>query len=488
MWGLAAVLLLVAVARGAVVKVEFGERGVEVDSASPAVTLDFWLRNDTRYGEKWGNTSALLLDLDDPALLELASGLAPSLLRLGGSPEDSIVYDMKGGCVPGGDGPGGQYYCSQVRPYTYGCLSRFRWAALLRFAQRTGLRLVLGLNACYGRKSANTSMDFTNIRELLEYTKTLDSELVEALYGFELGNEVTHSMDPSATSGIMPSQWAQDVATLRKLVDEVLPGKRVKLAGPDDYSLQGYQVIVQSMTQQTLNALTYHQYPQCEHSESSQFVLEPSCLQKLDTTASQLADLVRDKFDLWAGETADHSGGGVKGVTDTFESSFYYAWQLGALPQHRVKLVARQCFTGGDYELVSRFTQTPHPDYYVAWMFRYMGVRNITVRLVHVTPPVETTGARVFAFDDAQGGRFVVVVNLSMNQTHTVDLPVANAGTTQREWHFTSDAVTSNRLFINGQRMDFSGKLPSIDSLARSAPQGPLTVAPASIVFAHRSI
>jgi hypothetical protein len=43
---------------------------------------------------------------------------------------------------------------------------------------------------------------------------------------------------------------------------------------------------------------------------------------------------------VWAGETADHSGGGVANLTDTFRSSFYYAWQLGALPQYGVELAA----------------------------------------------------------------------------------------------------------------------------------------------------
>ena len=50
----------------------------------------------------------------------------------------------------------------------------------------------------------------------------------------------------------------------------------------------------------------------------------------------------------WSGEGADHSGGGVAGLTDTFRSSFYYATQLGALPLAGVELMARQGLSGGD--------------------------------------------------------------------------------------------------------------------------------------------
>ena len=85
----------------------------------PAVALDFWRHSDPTYGEKWGNSSAITIDLASPALLGAASSLAPALLRLGGSPEDSLVFDADGGsCTPGtgGDGPFAPYFCSQVHP------------------------------------------------------------------------------------------------------------------------------------------------------------------------------------------------------------------------------------------------------------------------------------------------------------------------------------------------------------------------------------
>jgi hypothetical protein len=80
-------------------------------------TLDFWRWDDPTFGKKWGNSSAQEIDLADPQLRGLTAALAPALLRIGGSPDDSIIFDSDGTCVPGsgGNGPAPKgYYCSQV--------------------------------------------------------------------------------------------------------------------------------------------------------------------------------------------------------------------------------------------------------------------------------------------------------------------------------------------------------------------------------------
>lgn len=45
--------------------------GGTTDALSPAVTLDLWRADDSRFGEKWGNSSALTIDLGDAQLLAL---------------------------------------------------------------------------------------------------------------------------------------------------------------------------------------------------------------------------------------------------------------------------------------------------------------------------------------------------------------------------------------------------------------------------------
>ena len=80
-----------------------------------------------------------------------------------------VIVD--GTCIFNGTSPpNSSYFCSQVRPYVYGCLSPARWDALLAFGARTGLKIIYGLNGCFGRRSKDTSMDFSNIRALVAAT------------------------------------------------------------------------------------------------------------------------------------------------------------------------------------------------------------------------------------------------------------------------------------------------------------------------------
>lgn len=158
-------------------------------SLHPAVTFDFWRSDDARFGEKWGNSSALTIDLTSPTLRAAAAALAPALLRLGGSPEDSVNFDSDGSCVPqsGGAGPFPGYFCSQVQPYSYDCLTRARWAALLQFASETGNPIAYGLNGCYGRPSASSPMNRSNAAALFAATAA-SPHAATGFYGFELTN------------------------------------------------------------------------------------------------------------------------------------------------------------------------------------------------------------------------------------------------------------------------------------------------------------
>lgn len=58
-----------------------------------AVTLDFWPAGK----DKWGTAGALTLDVANADLRTLANGLSGAVLRLGGSPADTLLYDV----VPG---------------------------------------------------------------------------------------------------------------------------------------------------------------------------------------------------------------------------------------------------------------------------------------------------------------------------------------------------------------------------------------------------
>eukprot|EP01084_Bolivina_argentea_P004811 9113_1 len=157
-------------------------------------TIDWWKQNG-EYGPKWGNAGILTLDLSNTNLIALTKAITPAVLRIGGSPEDSIIYNISGACLnikpslPG-------YGCSEAsNTQPYGCLNESRWTQINEFAYKTNVTLVFGLNACYGRPAINKSMNFTNIEQLFEYTSTQQTGF-DNIYGFEFGNEQNGHIDP----------------------------------------------------------------------------------------------------------------------------------------------------------------------------------------------------------------------------------------------------------------------------------------------------
>ena len=470
--------------------------GVPLHPLAPAVTLDGW--NGTLF-PRWGAGSYLSLDLAQPALLAAAAALAPGLLRLGGSPEDSIAFDASGttcvaGTGGGGPAPGG-YYCSQVRPYTYGCLTGARWEALLGFAAATGLRLVLGVNGCYGRMSNSTPMDFSNVRALLQATAA--SPHKGALYGLELSNEVF-------SNTIEPRAWGADMDTLRGIVAETLGAPLPVLAGPDDASPTHLALALNSTRAGTLQALTYHHYPGCEANASAYFALDPRCLQIIDAWGAQFSRPgAAAGVATWAGETAGHGGGGVQNLTDSFTSSLYYAWQLGALPLAGVELSARQALVGGDYELLSRATLLPNPDYWVLLLFKGLIGGGARAFEVNASAPATLTGLRLFAFSAGAAAAPArrVLLALSLNTVGAeflVQLAGGGAEGARVEYHLSEGArveyhlsgplgVSGGRVACNGRPLlvGAGGQLPDWRAMGAPAAAGaPLRIAPGSVVFA----
>lgn len=223
-----------------------------------------------------------------------------------------------------------------------------------------------------------------------------------------------------------------------------------------------------------------------------------SCLVQLDNTAMQTVAAANNNSapnwplpTVWAGESADHSGGGVANLTDTFRSSFYYAWQLGALPANGVELAARQCLSGGDYELLQRGTFEPNPDYYVVWLFHALIGGSATAFPVQTSVQAAASGVRVFAFSASKasnGSYTILAINL---QSSGKPIPITLAGMTgsRVEYHLTGDVAQEHGpIYCNGKQLAVNPSTylpPAWQSLGVSASAStPLTLAPASIVFA----
>ena len=115
-----------------------------------------------------------------PCFEQIACDCSGSLLRIGGSPADFMLYDVFPGACSAENlnktQPGGgsfqpkKYFCPIWDQVVGQCLTMARWAEINDFAASTGLRIALDLNACWGRGSANDEMDFSMISGLFNET------------------------------------------------------------------------------------------------------------------------------------------------------------------------------------------------------------------------------------------------------------------------------------------------------------------------------
>ena len=158
------------------------------------VNFDFWPSTKAN----WGTCGVLTSGLADPLLLELTSRLNGSLLRIGGSPADFMVYDVfEGACssanlnktqpAPAADGKDRGYFCPIWDQVPGQCLTMERWGEINAFAVTSGLHIAFDLNACWGRSGPDAEMDFTLIGGLFNHTAQMAAQGKSAVWAFQFG-------------------------------------------------------------------------------------------------------------------------------------------------------------------------------------------------------------------------------------------------------------------------------------------------------------
>eukprot|EP01018_Ginkgo_biloba_P024905 Gb_17663 [translate_table: standard] len=316
-------------------------------------------------------------DLDNPILANAVKAFSPLKIRMGGTLQDIVLYDV--GHLPQ---PCTSFAKkkSALFGYTEGCLPMPRWDKLNEFFAKTGAVIAFGLNALYGRHHVSKGLwggawNSSNARDFIQYT--IDHGY--KIQAWELGNELSGN---GVGARITAKQYAADIIKLSALLNDIYKGSQEKplLIAPDGFfDATWFKKLLQETGPNVLNVVTHHIYNLGAGVDQKliEKILDPYYLSKEAKTFSALQDIVQKNgpwSSAWVGESGGAYNSGHHLVTDAFVFSFWYLDQLGMASTFNTKTYCRQSLIGGNYGLLNTSTYVPNPDYYSALLWhRLMG-------------------------------------------------------------------------------------------------------------------
>ncbi|KAG0504341.1 hypothetical protein KC19_N040900 [Ceratodon purpureus] len=481
------------------------------DEAFICATLDWWPPDKCDYGScAWGQVSLLNLDLSNPLLEKSLKALYPFRIRLGGTLQDHIVYDVglnpTQSCLP----------IVKDEAYMFGfregCLSMGRWIALNTLFAKTGTLVAFGLNALFRRPKIGDvwgPWDSSNARDFIEFTINQGIQ-VEA---WELGNELTAY---GVGTTISPEQYAQDVKELRLIIDSLYEGfpRRPLLVAPDGFfNPQWFTVFLNDSGPGIVDVVTRHIY-NLGPGVSTDLVDKILNTSYLDNelghfrAVREILQTTAPWASSWVGEAGGAYNSGHHLVTDAFVFSFWYLDQLGMAASFDNKAYCRQSLIGGNYGLLNTTTFQPNPDMYSALLWKRLMGSRVLATAIDGYPQMRTythcqqgttTGGLTLLLMNLSNSTVNVAVNLlshpkAETMSHGVKkskyqlIPkkskVLKPPTTRSEYHLSAPYLHSQTVMLNGSPLELtqSGDYPSLDPITKEN-TSPVSVAPLSIVF-----
>jgi heparanase 1 len=483
------------------------------DEAFLCATLDWWPPDKCDYGTcAWGQASLLNLDLANPLLEKSLRALYPFRIRLGGTLQDHIVYDV--GLSPG------QSCLPIVKDETYmfgfreGCLSMERWVALNTLFAKTGTLVAFGLNALYNRQQVSNAWgpwDSSNARALIDFSVKQNIQID----AWELGNELSGS---GVGTSVSAQQYAEDMSDLRLIVDTLYEGftRRPLLVAPDGFfDRQWISTFINAAGPGVLDVVTRHIYNLGPGSSTDlvEKILNPQYLNNELGSFQATKDILEStapSTQAWIGEAGGAYNSGRHLVTDAFVFSFWYLDQLGMAASFNNKVYCRQTLIGGNYGLLNTTTFHPNPDMYSALLWKnLMGTRVLATSLEGYPQ------LRAYAHcqkTTVAGGLTLLLINLSNSTvnvaanlvSHSKDEPmshgdkktksqlipkkfkVSKSSKSRFEYHLSApnQDLHSQTALLNGIPLEvtYSGDLPNLDPIVKEN-SSPILVGPLSIVF-----
>ncbi|VVA34923.1 PREDICTED: heparanase [Prunus dulcis] len=491
-----------------------------VDNNFICATIDWWNHEKCDYNQcPWGSASALNLNLSHPLLAKSIQAFNQLRIRIGGSLEDQLLYDvgnLKYPCHPFRKKSHGLFGFSR------GCLPMSRWDELNQFFSKTRPIVTFSLNALSGRHHKSGGVwvgdwDSSNAYDFINYTVSKGYQIDS----WEFGNELSGR---GVGASVGAEQYGKDLIKLKHIINQLYNKSRTKpaLVAPGGFYDQGwFAKLLQVSGSGIVNVITQHMYNLGAGVDPKLVsrILNPGYLDLASGTFHDLEQTVKKNgpwASIWVGESGGAYNSGGRNVSDTFVDSFWYLDQLGMSAKYNTRVYCRQSLVGGNYGLLNRTSFVPNPDYYSALLWhRLMGQGVLAVN------SNASADLRIYAHcARGRAGITVVLINFSNDTDFIVNVENIldfNLGAHERniskesyfkrslkktvswvgrkaldkpvyreEYHLTpkNRNLRSKTMVLNGAPLEITkdGNIPELEP-AHVLANSPLTISPLSIKF-----
>ncbi|ONK64813.1 uncharacterized protein A4U43_C07F30230 [Asparagus officinalis] len=481
-------------------------------------TIDWWPPQKCNYNQcPWGQASVLNLDLQHPFLANAIKAFKRLRIRVGGSLQDQVVYDVGNlgyPCKPFSKMAGGLFGFSK------GCLSMERWDALNALFQKTGAIVTFGINALRGRQHLHSGIwagpwNSTNARDFIKYTISKGYPVDS----WEFGNELSGR---GIGASVAAEQYGEDVISLKAILDDLYKNSssRPLLVAPGGFfEQQWYAQLLDVSGSGVVNAMTHHIYNLGSGNDRNivNKITDPQYLSRVADTFRTIQLTVKRHgpwSSAWVGEAGGAYNSGSRLVSNTFLNSLWYLDQLGMSSKYDTKVYCRQSLIGGNYGLLDTKTFVPNPDYYSALLWHQIMGKGVLSIDISGSPYLRAYahcrknkgGVALLLINLSKSTEFGVSVrndiNVDLDEVDTnkdssfvhglkrtvswVGRKASDGAEKREEYHLTAKGGNhlSRTMLLNGKILELTedGDIPALNPVLVPV-NSPISVAPLSIAF-----
>ncbi len=428
------------------------------------------------------------IDLYNEKLRSYVKYLGPVWIRVSGSWATKTYYDFDG--ITGGKAPEG--YSS--------VLTREQWIGVLDFVKAVKGKLLISVSNCTGDHPGGGALDLTQAAKIFDFSHAYGVDIDAA----EFMNEPNMLEFSGAPAGYAAADYARDQDIFFGWVRKHYPN--CILVGPcttGDPSLScngkrslsaGIAGIAPTCTTQALmegttirpDIFSYHYYNGISErgaslAPDSHWTAEEASTDEYLSVAPECARShaeLRDKYvpggQMWVTESGDAGAGGNTWAS-TYLDVLRTLNELGSFSVITDGVIFHNTLASSDYGFLEHGIFRPRPNYYAVLLWnRLMGTK------VYDCNNPDREGAHVYCHSrrDKKDGIVYLVINNSMTETTTVELPCE-----AEQYTLSADAMRSSAVKLNDKDFDLI-KLPEgVIGLGHKIEEGIAEVAPGCCSF-----